>query len=188
MTDQKYTYWSKEEEELLLKRLKDGYTTKQIADELGRSEGSTRGRYNYFKASGIIDFPTPGIISKLTEDQKKEVIRLRKEKRLSYRKIADIVGCSEASAYRVFKEHSSTKTELAISTLNWTKEEELQLRRLANKDVPNSEISERMGRSVYAIKKRRNELKIGNHRRSKPTGKYRPMFKPSGNPWLDIAG
>ena len=188
MTDQRYTHWSKEEEELLLKRLKDGYTIKKIADELGRSEGSTRGRYNYFKVRGAIDFPTPGIVLKLTNAQKAEVIRLRKEQRLSYRKIADIVGCAETSAARAFKERSSTKTELAISTLNWNKEEDEQLRSLVNNDLNNSEISKRMGRSFYAIKKRRNELKIGNQRRSKPTRKYRPMFKPSGNPWLDLAG
>lgn len=188
MTDQRYTHWSEEEEELLLKLLKDGYTIKKIADVLGRSEGSTRGRYNYFKASGIIDFPTPGIILKLTEVQKAEVIRLRKEQRLSYRKIADIVGCSDGSASRVFREHSSTKTELAISTLNWTKEEDKQLRRLVINDVPNSEISERIGRSVYAIRKRRSELRIGYHRKPKPTRKCRPVFKPSGNPWLDLAG
>ena len=187
MTEQKYTHWSKEEEELLLKLLKDGYTIKEIAVELGRSKGSTQGRYNYFKARGIIDFPTPGIISMLTKAQKEEVIRLRKEKRLSYRKIADIVGCSDGSASRIFREHSSTKDELAISTLNWTKEEDLQLRRLVNNDVPNSVISERMGRSVYAIKKRRNELKIGYYRKPKSTRKHQPMFKPSGNPWLDLA-
>lgn len=188
MTDQKYTHWPKEEEELLLKLLKDGYTIKKIADELGRSEGSTRGRYNYFKASGIIDFPTPGIILKLTNAQKAEAFRLRKEKRLSYRKIAEIIGCSEASAARAFKEHGKNTPTLAISTLNWTKEEDEQLRSLVNNDLNNSEISKRIGRSVYAIRKRRNELNIGRHRRAKPTRKYRPRFKPSGNPWLDIAG
>lgn len=188
MTNQKYTHWSQEEEEMLLKLLKDGYTIKKIADVLDRGEGSTRGRYNYFKASGIIDFPTPGLILPLTEVQKEEAFRLRKEQRLSYRKIAEIVGCSDASAARVFKEHSSTKTALAISTLNWTKEEDAKLRRLVNNDVPNSEISERINRSVYAIKKRRNELKIGHHRKPKTTQKHPPKFKPTGNPWLDLAG
>lgn len=188
MTDKKYTHWSQEEEEELLQLLKDGYTIKQIADVLGRSEGSTRGRYNYFKASGIIDFPTPGIILKLTKEQKEEAFRLRKEQRLSYRKIAEIVGCSEASASRAFREHGKNNPTLAISTLNWTKEEDEQLRRFVNNGVPNNEISKRMDRSVYAIRKRRNELKIGNHRRSKSTSKYRPMFKSTGNPWLDLAG
>lgn len=190
MTDRKYTHWSEEEEELLLKLLKDGYTIKKIADALGRREGSTRGRYNYFKARGVIDFPTPGLILPLTEAQKEKAFRLRKEQRLSYREIAEIVGCSDASAARVFREHSSTKTALAISTLNWTKDEDARLRRLVNNDVPNSEISERINRSVYAIKKRRNELKIGPHRRSKPVRKHKhkPVFKPSGNPWLDLAG
>lgn len=188
MTDQRYTHWSKDEEEKLLQLLKDGYTIKKIADVLGRSEGSTRGRYNDFKARGVINFPTPGIILKLTKEQKDEAFRLRKEKRLSYGKIAEIVGCSETSAARAYKEHGKNKPTLSITTLNWTKEEDEQLRKLVDNDVPNSEISERIGRSVYAIKKRRNELKIGHHRRSKPARKYRPMFKPSGNPWLDIAG
>lgn len=188
MTDRKYTYWSKDEEEKLLQLLKDGYTIKKIADVLERSEGSTRGRYNDFKARGVIDFPTPGIIIKLTKDQKEEAFRLRKEKRLSYGKIAEIVGCSETSAARAFKEHGKSTPTLSITTLNWTKDEDEKLRRLVNNDLKNSEISERMGRSVYAIKKRRNELKIGNHRRPKPTSKYRPMFKSTGNPWLDIAG
>lgn len=188
MTDRKYTHWSKDEEEKLLQLLKDGCTIKKIADVLGRSEGSTRGRYNYFKVRGVIDFPTPGIILKLTKEQKEEVFRLRKEQRLSYREIAEIVGCSEASAAKVFREHSNTKTALAISTLNWTKEEDARLRRLVNNDVPNSEISERINRSVYAIRKRRNELKIGHYRRSKPTREHKSVFKPSGNPWLDIAG
>lgn len=188
MIDQKYKHWSKEEEDLLLKLLKDGYTIKKIAEAIGRSEGSTRGRYNYFKVRGVIDFPTPGINLKLTKAQKEEAFRLRKEQRLSYRKIAEIIGCSEATASKVCREHSNTKFTPAISTLNWTKEEDEQLRRLVNNDVPNSEISERINRSVYAIKKRRNELKIGIHRRTKPTRKQQPVFKPSGNPWLDLAG
>lgn len=188
MTNQKYTHWHPDEEEKLLQLLKDGYTIKKIADVLGRSEGSTRGRYNDFKARGVIDFPTPGIILKLTKEQKDEAFRLRKEKRLSYGKIAEIVGCSETSAARAFKEHGKSTPTLSITTLNWTKEEDDKLRRLVNNDLKNSEISERIGRSVYAIKKRRNELKIDNHRRSKPTSKYRPMFNSTGNPWLDIAG
>lgn len=188
MTDQKYVHWSKEEEELLLKLLKDGYTVKEIADKLGRKEGSTRGRYNFLKMVGVIDFPTPGIRIRLTKEQRDEALRLRKEKRLSYREIGKIIGCSETSAGRACRGHRNAKPEDIPSVLNWTKEEDELLRSLIDKDVPNSEISEQIGRSVYAIKKRRNELRIGYYRKPKPVRKYQPRFKPSGNPWLDIAG
>ena len=188
MTRQKYRHWTHDEEEELLQLLKDGYKIKQIATALGRTEQSTRGRYNILRLTGAINFPTPGVIPKLTKEQKDEAFRLRKEKRLSYGKIAEIVGCSETSAARACKEYINAKPDLAMSTLNWTAKEDAQLRRLANNNVPNGEIAARMGRSIYAIKKRRNELKIGHHRKPKPTLKHQPVFKPSGNPWLDIVG
>ena len=182
MTDKRCARWSRGETEELLRLLANGYRIKRIAEELGRSEGSVRGRHNYLRLAGEINFPTPGVAFNLTNEQKEEAFSLRKEQGLSYGRIAEIVGCSERTAARVFKEHGKNKPTPDVTTLNWTKKEDGKLCRLVNSGLSNGEISKLMGRSIYAIKKRRNDLKINNR------SKYRPIFKSTGNPWLDIAG
>lgn len=200
----KYTLWSNEEEEQMLQLLRDGYKVSMIADILGRTESSTRGRYNLLKANGRINFPTPGVRTKITPKDIDEIIRLRKEG-LSYKAIANKVSRSHHAVKWVCADNGAAKT--GITTLNWTPDEDKKLKQLVSDGASYREISAAIGRSVYAIRQRQKSLGIKHHTnkpgspspkvrkqrsevkiKSKPSYSYKPVFKPTGNPWLDIAG
>lgn len=179
--ESKYKPWSEEDEEELLRFLKDGYKINQIADSLGRTESSTRGRYNLLKKDGKINFPVHGVRSRLSKQEIDEIIKLRK-KGLNFKVIASKMERSLSAVKRACFDN-------CVTAQAWTVDEDKKLRRLVNDGASNNEISERMGRSVYAIRKRRNELSISRHRKkSKSTLKHQPRFKSTGNPWLDILG
>lgn len=198
----KYTFWSSEEEEQFLQLLRDGYKVNMIADILGRTESSTRGRYNLLKANGRINFPTPGVRAKITAKDIDDIIRLRKDG-LSYKAIANKVRRSHHTVKWVCADNGAAKT--GITTLNWTQEEDKKLKQLVSEGASYREISAAIGRSVYAIGQRQKKLGIKHHTnkprrpaakktrneakiKAKPDYSYKPVFNPTGNPWLDIAG
>lgn len=196
MANKRHRRWTEAETEALLQMLKDGYTIKQIAYALNRSERSTRGRYAYIKEQGKFDFPTPGINAhRLTAKEVEEIIRLRYAG-FNFKAIASKLNRSDHTIKQVC--FACGATNMNVTTLNWTKEEDEELKRLISDGVSYRGMARRMGRSVYAIQKRQKELGIKpkTEPKTEPKPKLKPKqkpknpprFKSTGNPWLDIAG